>query len=131
MRKWNVYFSLVLSLFIFIFFFILCILNGGLQKRQVIVTSLGRCCRHSGGVPPRVPIVGVPATCGKRWRRVRWMMTWLRRLSVCGTWAEEMLSCSGNGGGGSGDVDGGSGESGVFRSSGGGLFRSGLFYGGR
>ena len=34
---------------IFYFYFILCILDGGLQKRHVTVTSLGRCCRHSGG----------------------------------------------------------------------------------
>ena len=53
------HFSLVLSfviftfiyLFIYLFIFILCILDGGLQKHQVIVTSLGRYCRRSGGVP--------------------------------------------------------------------------------
>ena len=49
------HFSLVLSFFIFTFIylfnFILCILDGGLQKHQVIVTSLGRYYRRSGGVP--------------------------------------------------------------------------------
>ena len=43
------YFSFVLPFFIF--YFILYILNDGLLKRQVIVISLGCCCRHSVGAP--------------------------------------------------------------------------------
>ena len=44
------HFSFVLPFFIF--YFILCILNDGLLKRQVIVISLGCCCcRHSVGAP--------------------------------------------------------------------------------
>ena len=36
---------------IFIFDFILFIVDSGLEKRQVIVTFLNCCCRHSGGDP--------------------------------------------------------------------------------
>ena len=51
MQKMKACFSLVLSFFAFFFFIsFLCILDSGLQKHQVIVTSLGCCCRHSGGL---------------------------------------------------------------------------------
>ena len=45
---WIVFFY---GFIIFDFWFhFMYILDGGLQKHQVIVTSLGCCCRHSGGV---------------------------------------------------------------------------------
>ena len=37
------------------------------QNHQVIVTSLGYCWYSE--IPPKVPIVGVPATSGGRWVR--------------------------------------------------------------
>ena len=49
---------LVLSFFLFYFFtfyFITCILSGGLWECQVMVTSLVRCYRNSGGARPLPP----------------------------------------------------------------------------
>ena len=45
---------------------ILFFFDDSLSKRQVIVTSLGCCCRHSGE-SPRVPIPGATAVCKERW----------------------------------------------------------------
>lgn len=39
------------------------------QNHQVMVTSFGCCCRYSRGAP-RVLIIGVPATCKRKWVRV-------------------------------------------------------------
>ena len=51
MQKMECVFFVGFIIFCFLFFIsFLCILDGGLQKHQVIVTSLGCCCRHSGGL---------------------------------------------------------------------------------
>ena len=84
----EIYFYLVLCIFIFYLLIIFCV--KFLQNRQVMVTSL-----VSGvdlvGDSPRAPIAEAPATFWERWGRVGRMMTmeWSVSLRVCRVWVGE------------------------------------------
>ena len=84
-----VFFFFGFIIFYFSFYF-MYILDGGLQKRHVIVTSVDRYCRYSGGVLRR-PNCWSSCNVQENFRagELDDGRVWLVMLRVCGTWAGE------------------------------------------
>ena len=131
------FFGFIISYF---FYFTLCIYDGGLQKRQVIVTSLGGCCRHSGRVPHSPDFWSSCNVRGKmREEEVdddKGMVNDVQGVQNLGgrdvklDEGRDFCLCDGvgvDGSGGSVRVDDGGG-SGLFWSGGGGMFGSGRHF---